>query len=92
MCAIAAGSVAGAGKPQSDAQEHAKALARIMILDGRYFPQELYSDRERKSAPSLAVILFVENSLLKMWHVSLSHAMKCMAADNAPSYLHNAVE
>lgn len=36
------------GKQQTTAQEHAKALARIMILDSRYFPAELYSDKERK--------------------------------------------
>lgn len=36
------------GKQQPTAQEHAKALARIMILDSRYFPAELYSDKERK--------------------------------------------
>ena len=53
MCmagAIGAAASHDTGKAQPDAQEHAKALARIMILDGRYFPQELYSDKERKSA------------------------------------------
>lgn len=40
----------GSGKQQPDTQERAKALARVMILDSRYFPQELYSDKERKYA------------------------------------------
>ena len=55
------GSVTSFGRSQNDAQEHAKALARVMILDGRYFPQELYSDKERKSEPSLIVIFSQED-------------------------------
>lgn len=46
-------------KSQADRQDHTKALTRIMILDGRYFPKELYSDKERKSVllPSLPVCM-----------------------------------